>query len=91
MPRQKKFKVGDCERLVQVLFYMLLGLDNLQFSVDCPIATVTVLPTRRVSHNLALSREVRRPMQACPIINDSNVEFLDGLTHLDSAKCKLQE
>ena len=49
----KTFTVGDGERLVQVLFYMLLRFDNLQFSVDCPMAPVH--PTRRVSDNLTHS------------------------------------
>ena len=40
-----KFTIGDGERLVRGLFYMLLGFDSLQFSVDCP--TVPALP---VSH-----------------------------------------
>jgi len=59
----KKFTVGDGERLARVLFYMLLGFDSLQF---CP--TAPVLPTRRVSHELTLSRKVRRPKQACSIV-----------------------
>ena len=40
----KKFTVGDGERIVRVLFYMLLVFDSLQFSVDCPTA-----PARRVA------------------------------------------
>jgi len=49
----KIFTTGHCERLAQVLFYMLLEFDNLQFSVDCH--TAPVLPVRRVSRNLTLS------------------------------------
>ena len=62
----KKFTVGDGDRLVQVLFYMLLGFDSLQFSVDCP--TAPVLPTRRVTRDLVLSCEIRRPRQARSIM-----------------------
>ena len=62
----KKFTVGDGDRLVQVLFYMLLGFDSLQFIVDCP--TAPVLPTRRVTRDLVLSCEIRRLRQACSIM-----------------------
>ena len=57
----KKFTIRDAEWLVQVLFYVLLGFDSLQYSVDCP--TTPALPARRVSCDLTLSREVRRPRQ----------------------------
>ena len=67
----KKFAVGDGERLVRVLFYMLLGFDSLQFSVDCP--TAPALPTRRDSHDLMLSRKVRRPRHACSIMTNVNL------------------
>jgi len=59
----KKFTVGDGEQFVQVLFYTLVRFDSLQF---CP--TAPALPARRVSCDLMLLREVRRPRQACPIM-----------------------
>ena len=62
----KKFTIGDGEWLVWVLFYTLLEFDSLQFSVDCP--TVPALPAWRVSRDLTLSHEVRRPRQACWIM-----------------------
>ena len=62
----KNFTIGDGERLVRVFFYTLLGFDSLQFSVDCP--TAPALPTRRVTCNLMLLGEVRRPRQACSIM-----------------------
>ena len=34
----KTFAVEDSERLVRVLFYMLLRFDSLQLSFDCPTA-----------------------------------------------------
>ena len=40
MPQQKTFTVGDSERLVQVLIYMLLRFDSFQFSVNCPTGRV---------------------------------------------------
>ena len=67
MPRQKRFKVGDGEWLVRVIFfYTLLVFDSLQFSVNYP--TASVLPARRVSRDLTLSREIRRSRQACSIM-----------------------
>ena len=52
----KKFNIGDSERLVQVIFYMLLGFDSI------------VSTTRRVSRDLTLLREIKRPRQACSIM-----------------------
>ena len=49
------FTIGDGERLVRVLFYTLLELDSLQFSVDCPMAPA--LPVRMVTRDLMLSRK----------------------------------
>ena len=48
----KMITIGDGERLVRMLFYTLLQLDSLQFSVDYP--TAPALPVRRVSRDLTL-------------------------------------
>ena len=53
-----KFTAGDGERLVRGLFYMLLGFDSHQFSVDCP--TVPALP---VSHFRAKSEGLGKPAE----------------------------
>ena len=47
----KMFTIGDGERLVRVLFYTLLELDSLQFSVNCP--TAPALPVRMVTRDLS--------------------------------------
>ena len=41
------------------LYPYILRFDSLQFSVDCPM--VPAVPARRVSHDLTLLCEVRRP------------------------------
>ena len=46
-----------------VIFYTLLVFDSLQLSVNYP--TASAFPARRVSRDLTLSREIRRPRQAC--------------------------
>ena len=71
----KKFTVGDGEQLVQVLFCTLLGFDSLQFSVDCPMAPA--LHTRRVTRDLVLSCEIRRPRQAYSIMKRLKCRVLD--------------
>ena len=64
MQRQKFFlPLQTVSGFIWVLYYMLLGIDSLQF---CP--TAPALPARRVSHNLTLLCEVRRPRQRCSIM-----------------------
>ena len=61
MPQQKKFTVGDSERLVRVLIYMLLGFDSFQFSVNCP--------TGRVHWELLQADQRTQEQVLCPLVS----------------------
>ena len=65
----KKFNIGFN---VRGIFYTLLGFDS---SVDCP--TAPAVPTRMVSCDLTLLREIKRPRQACSITKQLEHRVLD--------------